>query len=138
MDFVVLNTKVGGPNPGLRWQDLNRALRRPTVIYVNPEKSNALNDFLQRAGVKPAELTYRQLSNMYRKAGLHKDGLRALGLSEDTQVKWRQNAGCPCGCSPGFVVEGYYGKWVHVTYAPNPETQEVVTAEGNFTVPVGE
>jgi hypothetical protein len=28
---------------------------------------------------------------------------------EPLEVKWSQNAGCSCGCSPGFIVKGMKG-----------------------------
>lgn len=28
-------------------------------------------------------------------------------------VKWSQRAGCGCGCSPGFVVDGWLGTELH-------------------------
>jgi len=28
--------------------------------------------------------------------------------------EWRQNAGCRCGCSPGFVLDSHFGKEVFV------------------------
>lgn len=30
--------------------------------------------------------------------------LKYLCLPADTKVRWSQNAGCACGCSPGFIV----------------------------------
>ena len=41
--------------------------------------------------------------------------LKELGLPTDTKVKWSQYAGCSCPCSPGFIINDYYGKDVHVT-----------------------
>ena len=35
------------------------------------------------------------------------EGLRSLGIDPDKyKLAWRQKAGCDCGCSPGFIVEG--------------------------------
>lgn len=31
------------------------------------------------------------------------------------RFRWSQNAGCSCGCSPGFIIDGIYGKEVFVT-----------------------
>ena len=40
----------------------------------------------------------------------------ALGVQVES-ISWSQNAGCSCGCSPGFVVKGDHrpGFDVHVT-----------------------
>jgi len=40
--------------------------------------------------------------------------LEKMGLPSDTKVRWSQKAGCPCGCSPGFVVDTDHGKEVFV------------------------
>ena len=41
--------------------------------------------------------------------------LRQMGLPADTKARWSQKAGCSCGCSPAFIIEGNYGKTVYVT-----------------------
>ena len=45
--------------------------------------------------------------------------LRSLGLPEDAKVSWSQKAGCPCGCSPAFIVKdprlSDYRRHVYVT-----------------------
>ena len=28
-------------------------------------------------------------------------------------IKWSQKAGCACGCSPGFIVDGWLGPKLH-------------------------
>lgn len=33
------------------------------------------------------------------------DVLKSLGY-EDLKLRWSQRAGCSCGCSPGFIIEG--------------------------------
>lgn len=30
---------------------------------------------------------------------------KALALDEGVKVNWSRTAGCPCGCSPGFIVD---------------------------------
>ena len=41
--------------------------------------------------------------------------LVAMGAMPFCTVRWSQKCGCSCGCSPGFIVSGSYGKEVHVT-----------------------
>lgn len=40
--------------------------------------------------------------------------LKEMNLPEDTKFSWKQNAGCRCGCSPGFIIADVYGKEVFV------------------------
>lgn len=38
-----------------------------------------------------------------------------LGIDpEKVKPRWRQKCGCTCPCSPGFVLEGHYGKEISV------------------------
>jgi Ni,Fe-hydrogenase I small subunit len=46
--------------------------------------------------------------------------LKTLELPEDTKVRWSQNAGCACGCSPGFIVDGHYSKNIFVNVNDQP------------------
>ena len=41
--------------------------------------------------------------------------LEKYGIRPDQKLSWSQKAGCPCGCSPGFRVEGDYRRAIHVT-----------------------
>jgi hypothetical protein len=42
--------------------------------------------------------------------------LHDLGLVYD-KISWSQKAGCSCGCSPGFILDGNWSQDVHVTVA---------------------
>jgi len=37
-----------------------------------------------------------------------------LRIPNDIKVKWSQKAGCHCGCSPGFILDNYFGKDIYV------------------------
>jgi hypothetical protein len=39
----------------------------------------------------------------------------SMGLDDNAKLRWSRTAGCSCGCSPGFVVEGQYGMDFYVT-----------------------
>lgn len=43
-------------------------------------------------------------SNLYRE--VLKTIFEQLGMDSKTKVVWSQKAGCRCGCSPGFIVQG--------------------------------
>lgn len=40
--------------------------------------------------------------------------LKEMGLPDNTKFSWKQDAGCRCGCSPGFIIDKVYGKEVFV------------------------
>lgn len=31
-----------------------------------------------------------------------------FNIPADAKASWSQKAGCSCGCSPGFILDGYY------------------------------
>lgn len=77
-------------------------------IYIFPEGSNVFNWLEER---------YKQPSKAYKKEVMPKL-VEQLGITSDMKLKWSQYAGCSCGCSPGFIVEGdtrKYDVFVHVT-----------------------
>lgn len=51
------------------------------------------------------------------------EALRQAGMEYALQhpVRWSRKAGCSCGCSPGFVLEGSNGYEVHVDVAADDE-----------------
>lgn len=63
-------------------------------IYVHPQNESVLQNLAFRFD-RPYQ-AYRQVLPQ---------ALEALGLPSDTKCSWSQKAGCPCGCSPGFVVK---------------------------------
>lgn len=71
--------------------------RTRSRVYVWPESESIL-DNLQNRRNRPIKL-FRQLAL---------DGLASAGVKpENITLKWSQKCGCQCGCSPGFLVEGY-------------------------------
>lgn len=41
--------------------------------------------------------------------------LAQAGISQYVDARWDHQAGCACGCSPGFVIEGNFNLEVFVT-----------------------
>lgn len=83
----------------------SRERSRKMKIYVWPE-GETLIDNLENRRSRPF--------NIYRKEVIPQV-LAQLGVPADAKVRWSQRAGCSCPCSPGFIVEGYYGREAHVT-----------------------
>jgi len=68
-----------------------------TRVYVHPTEETVLENFKNRRS--------RPL-NTYREA--LRTGLSALGVDlSRVDYKWSQKAGCSCGCSPAFIVDGW-------------------------------
>ena len=79
--------------------------RSKTRVFVHPEGESIMEN-LQNRRARPAKL----FKPFVEKAAA------ALGVAFES-VGWSQNAGCSCGCSPGFVVKGSHrpGFDIHVT-----------------------
>jgi hypothetical protein len=87
-------------------QPFGDARRRRSVISLSPKDEGVLENFVSRRS-RPHEEIKRQVIPAV---------LAAVGLPASTRVRWSQKAGCGCGCSPGFVVEGNYGVWYFGSY----------------------
>jgi hypothetical protein len=66
-----------------------------TIIYFQPVGETLLAN-LENRKTRPY--------NEYRK--LLPEVFKRLGWAPSAKVKWAQRAGCPCPCSPGFVIDG--------------------------------
>ena len=81
-------------------------LYQPSHIYVWPKGETILENLESR---------HQRPYTVYKKEVLP-EVLRQMGLQPFTKVRWSQKAGCPCGCSPAFiVVDAHIGADVHVT-----------------------
>jgi len=82
-----------------------RERSRKTKVYIWPEGENVIEN-LQNRRSRPY--------SVYRKEVIPQV-LAELGIPADARVRWSQRAGCSCPCSPGFIIEGYYGREAFVT-----------------------
>lgn len=75
-------------------------------IYIFTRGETILNN-LENRRVRPYTLYKKEIIPQLIKQGVIKEGQK---------VRWSQNAGCSCGCSPGFIVDGEdaYGKEIFV------------------------
>lgn len=84
--------------PGQKWKPTPK-----TRVYFFPQGESLIESLMQRR-TRPY--------NEYRK--LIPGILQDLGVTQDEfsrlSIGWRQNAGCSCGCSPGFIVDGWSAK----------------------------
>jgi len=88
----------------------SRGTRVKTRIYVWPENETVLENLIERS-TRPIK-AYREVVNQ---------ALNDLGVDQSKlDIKWTRKAGCQCGCSPGFVVDGWneklHGMDLHVTF----------------------
>ena len=66
-------------------------------IYIWPEGESLLDNLMNRNS-RPIKA--------YRKA--MESALDSMGVDRSKlYIKWSQKAGCSCGCSPGFIVNGW-------------------------------
>ncbi len=75
-----------------------------TRIYVSPENETIYENLLARHG-RPFKVYKDQIIPELISRGI---------IPETSKVKWSQKAGCSCGCSPGFIVEGDLGRDIFV------------------------
>lgn len=48
-----------------------------------------------------------------------------LNLGDEVKFRWSQKAGCRCGCSPGFIVDGIYTRQdIFVTISDENEVDD--------------
>lgn len=66
-------------------------------IYFFPSRENVIEGMMRR-GIRPHQVWRKLLPIVLKKAN------KSDKLAE--AAAWSQKAGCSCGCSPGFVVEG--------------------------------
>lgn len=93
-------------------------------MYIHPVGETVLENLVERH-FRPVAL-YRELMP---------EILRLAGLPVDTRVVWSRTAGCACGCSPGFVVQGWtrFDVWVDVEMTPTAgERVEMAFAEAEL------
>lgn len=78
-------------------------------VYVWPAGETIMENLINRRDRPLRE--FRSIMH----TGLNKIGVDTAKLD----IKWSQKAGCPCGCSPGFIVDGWDAKLdgcdVHIT-----------------------
>ena len=87
-----------------------REYSKTTRIYIFIEGETLLQNLANRRSRPHRMYRERVLPTVFEK----------LGWDAKTKVRWSQQAGCPCGCSPGFIVTGM--RWhppqdIHVTVA---------------------
>lgn len=92
-----------------RVPNTDRRLRSRTVVYFWPRGETIMDNLMNRR-TRPVNEYRRLLPDVYAAVGVRD--------SSNLSARCSQKAGCACGCSPGFIVEGYdsalYRSDVHV------------------------
>ena len=95
-DYIKRNNNKGYFNS----EERRQASSKPR-IYIWPDDWKVMDDFITRAeGIKNNDV-YKTA----RKDGTLDEILKRAGL-EGGKVGFSRAAGCSCGCSPGFIVNG--------------------------------
>ena len=101
MELKITNTKLVDAKPA-------RYTYR-TKIFIWPEGETLLDNLENRRN-RPLKAFRRVAMEVLDNMGVDKSRL---------EIKWSQRAGCACGCSPGFIVDGWieklHRKDLHVT-----------------------
>jgi hypothetical protein len=82
----------------------NRVSRPRVYVWYGGETVTVLKDLMNRRS-RPVKLYRELVSRVFKQFGI-----------ENPNLHWRQNAGCSCGCSPGFI---YYPDQHHVLASNN-------------------
>lgn len=90
--------------------------------YVWPKGENVIENLFVGRLNRPYELYKAEVVPAVREALVEKLGERAL----ECKFAWRQNAGCSCGCSPGFVLDMGWGFDVFVDVEADGDAAAVV------------
>lgn len=64
-----------------------------SIVYVHPKGETLIDNLINRRS-RPIKLFREQAVKALADKGI-----------TYSKLSWRQNAGCPCGCSPGFIAE---------------------------------
>lgn len=101
-----MQLKVG--EIALRHNGVSPGRHRKTRVYVWPKGETVMDNLMNRRS-RPI--------NEFRSAAYRALSCMGVDLTR-VDLKWSQKAGCSCGCSPGFIVDGYDpvidGKDMHV------------------------
>lgn len=116
IETVTVNKHAPRGGPGRRGPR-----REPAVVYFWP-KGETLMENLDNRRRRPFN-EYRKLKDEVVSAVTATGGLEAWQLTglRDSKWRWSQRAGCSCGCSPGFVIDGYRGFDVHANVMMHPD-----------------
>lgn len=98
---------VGARRTNQDWREYKKAPR----LYVWPEGESVLEN-LQNRHFRPYKYWLEHVVPQV---------LKEFDL-KPTKVRWSQKAGCSCGCSPGFILEGVVGTF---DISVNVEVKEV-------------
>ena len=97
---------------------------KKTVVYMWPKGETILENLANRRN-RPIEQMRALLPEVLRLSGI------STAIAES--AKWRQSAGCKCGCSPGFIIDFHSYDSIHAdiaddNYVPYVADTDVVDA----------
>ena len=86
----------------IRWN--GRRFRPKTRAYIWPKGETAIDNIMNRRN-RPIKLYREMLCEALDQMGVDR---------ERVEFRWSRTAGCGCGCSPGFIIDGYDDKLYNV------------------------
>ena len=86
-----------------------RGRSKKTIAFVWPEGETIMQNLMNRRS-RPIKQFRQSVEQAFDAIGVNRNNIT---------IKWSQKAGCQCGCSPGFIIDGWdavlYKKDVHIT-----------------------
>jgi hypothetical protein len=76
-------------------EKIYRAMNKAPRIYFWVENYNPIEEMRSGYRWNKPHIEYRRMLP---------EVFRQIDLPENLKVTWSQKAGCPCGCSPGFII----------------------------------
>ena len=89
------------------------------VVLGNPVKTRVYFFTADESILENLTKRFHRPYEAYRK--LLPEVFKQVNLQPNVKAKWRQKAGCKCGCSPGFILDGDNGKDIFVTITEEEE-----------------
>lgn len=89
-----------------RKADKSSVMSRIYFFDERKKKETIVENIMNRRN-RPYKEYRTHLPEVLKKAGIAEEFLQ--------DISWSQNAGCSCGCSPGFFIKGNVGKEIFVT-----------------------
>ena len=89
------------------------------VVLNNPVKTRVYFFVADESILENLTKRFHRPYEAYRK--ILPEVFKQINLPPDIKAKWRQKAGCKCGCSPGFILDGDNVKHIFVTITEEEE-----------------
>lgn len=88
---------------GIKLTNFSTWTQSKSRFYVHPQGETLIDNLINRR-TRPIKEYRRVVERVLDEKGVDRSMV---------SIKWSQKAGCGCGCSPGFIVDGWLGTELH-------------------------